>query len=137
MKPSKKRAAKSAAKKPATPQVESIGNMCATNYWIKLGLMREELAALKTIAGVFENSKDQTTGKALHLVVTTALLHWDKLEPHVFSDREYCEAEGFRMMEQFRQAALRGKFPALKPQCHPHLFLGHPKLKELRRPFHA
>jgi hypothetical protein len=94
---------------------EYVGNLCATNYWVKLGLMREEVAALKSIAGLFENPKNQTTGNALHILVTTALLHWDKLESHVFSDQKYCDAEGFAMVEQFRQAALRGKFPALKP----------------------
>ena len=94
---------------------EYVVNLCATNYWVKLGLMREELAALKPIAQLFENAKDQTTGNALHLVVMTALLHWDKLQPLVFSDRKYCEDEGFAIFEQFRAAALRRKFPDVKP----------------------
>jgi hypothetical protein len=93
---------------------ESVGNLGATNYWVKIGLVREELAALKPIAKLFEDAKDQTTGNALHLLVTTALLHWDKLQPLVFSDRKYCEAEGFALFEQFRQAALRRKFPDVK-----------------------
>jgi hypothetical protein len=97
------------------PEIESVGNICSTNYWIKLGLMREELAALKEIGLLFKNSKDQTTGNALHLVVATALLHWEMLEPFVFSDKEYCEAEGFPLMEQYRRAVLGRKFPALKP----------------------
>jgi hypothetical protein len=75
MKFGKRPAAKPAAKKPARPVAENIGNICATNYWVKLGLMREELAALKSIAELFENPKQQTTGNALHLVLTTALLH--------------------------------------------------------------
>jgi hypothetical protein len=99
------------AKKTAAPAAESVGNICATNYWVKLGLMREELAALKPIAGLFKNAKHQTTGNALHLVVTTALLHWDKLEPLVFNDQKYCEAEGFVTIEQFRQDTLHRKFP--------------------------
>lgn len=78
-------------------------------------MMREELAALKPISRLFKNAKDQTNGNALHLVVTTALLHWDKLEPFVFSDQEYCKAEGFAFMEQFRQAALLRKYPDVKP----------------------
>jgi hypothetical protein len=113
MKPAKKSAGKSAGEKPVAA-TEYVGNLCATNYWVKIGLMREELAALKPIAKLFKNTKHQTTGNALHLLITTALLHWDKLESYVFSDQKYCEAEGFEIMEQFRQAVLRRKFPDIK-----------------------
>ena len=114
MKSAKKTAANSAAQKAARPTVERVGNLTATNYWVKTGLMREELAALKHVAQLFKNASDQTTGKALHLVVATALLHWDKLEPHVFADDKYCRAEGV-LMENLRRDTLFLKYPALKP----------------------
>ena len=98
-----------------TPEAtESVGNWYTTNYWVKLGLVREELASLKPIAKLFKDAKYQTTGNALHLLVTTALLHWDKLEPYVFSDQEGCKAGGFLSMEHFRQAVLGRKIPDLK-----------------------
>lgn len=115
MNPPKKALAKSAAKKPVVPIDEYVGNECSTNYWVKLGLVRQELAALKPIAKLFKDAKCQTTGNALHLVVTTALMHWDMLEPYVFSDQEYCKAEGFRSMENFREAVNGRKIPELQP----------------------
>ena len=99
-------------KKPAAkPQIkEYAGNLISTNYWLKIGLAKEELLALRDIAQLFEHKQYQTPGHALRLVATTALMHWDKIEPFVFSDRAYSEAEGFGCFEIYRRNFLAAKF---------------------------
>jgi hypothetical protein len=110
----KKRAEKTAGKKTRQPQIEYAGNFFTTNFYIKLGMLREELVALKQISQLFEQRKSRTAGHALHLVVSTALLHWDKLEPYVFSDQKYVESEGFEDLETYRHDAIPRKFQPVK-----------------------
>lgn len=105
-----KRAEKTAGKKTKQPQIESVERIVATNHYIKLGMLPEELVALKQIAQLFGKRKSRTTGRALKLVVGTALLHWDKLESYAFSDQDYIDAEGFDSPETYRRYAIHRKF---------------------------
>lgn len=100
---------KAPAHQPA-PQIEYAGNTFTGNYYIKLGLHQDELAALRQIARLFVSPKHRTTGRALHLLATTALLHWEILEPHVFADQAYSKAEGFSSMEHYRMTTIPRKF---------------------------
>ena len=108
MSASNKTGGKSAAK--TKPSIEYAGNLCATNYWVKIGFSREELGALARIAGLFEQKTRQTTGNAARLVLTTALMHWDKIEPLAFADEKYAEDEGFFHTEIFRAKVIAHKF---------------------------
>lgn len=104
----KKTRSKSGAK--SKPSIEYAGNFVATNFWVKIGFSREELGALAQIAGILEQKKHQTTGNAARLVLTTALMHWDKLEPLAFADEKYAEDEGFAHKEIFRAKTIAHKF---------------------------
>ena len=104
----KKTCVKSGAK--SKPKIECAGNWVVKNFWVKIGFSREELGALSQIAGIFEQKKDQTTGNAAKLVLNTALMHWDKLEPLAFADQNYAEAEGFPIKENFRAKIIAHKF---------------------------
>ena len=108
MRAAKKTRAKSGAK--SKPAIECAGNLVVRNYWVKVGFSREELGALAQIAGIFEQKKHQTTGNAAHMVLTTALMHWDKLEPLAFADEKYAEDEGFAHKEIFRAKTIAHKF---------------------------
>ncbi len=100
-----------AKSKPAAPaQIEYAGNLIVQNFWVKLGFSREELGALAKIAGIFAQKKHQTTGNAARLVLTTALMHWDKLEPLAFADEKYAETEGFAHKELFCAKTIAHKF---------------------------
>ena len=103
---------KSAAK--SKPRIEYAGNAVVTNYWVKIGFSREELGALAQIAGLFERKCFQTTGHAARLVLNTALMHWEKLEPLAFADDKYLVAEGFLHKEIFRAKVIAHKFKLKK-----------------------
>ena len=107
MKPNKS-APKSGAK--SNPKIEYAGNIVVKNFWVKVGFSREELGALAQIAGLFDQKKHQTTGNAAHMVLTTALMHWDKLEPLAFADEKYAADEGFAHKEIFRSKNIAHKF---------------------------
>ena len=47
------------------------------------------------------------------LLVTTALMHWEKIEPFVHSDEAYWKAEGFAHREIFQRDYLYRKFSKL------------------------
>ncbi len=116
--PGKSKAKASSAKIATDHQIEYVGNQIETNYaWLKLGLNKGELAAIKHIAArVWKKPVDQTSGKTLRLVVQTALMHWDKIEGFVFSDEKYWQAEGFLCREFFQRALLTRKYcPNKKP----------------------
>lgn len=104
----KKTHAKSGVK--SKPQIECAGNLVVKDFWVKVGFSREELGALAQIAGIFEQRKHRTTGNAAHMVLTTALMHWDKLEPLAFADEKYAEDEGFAHKEIFRAKTIAHKF---------------------------
>lgn len=91
-------------------RVEYASKTIVSNYWLKLGLSRQELGALQQIARLFEDRKNQTTGRAAALVLTTALMHWDTLQPLLFADREYAVAEGFANTELFETHIIARKF---------------------------
>lgn len=108
MSSAKKSRAKSGAK--LKPAIESAGNLTLRNFWVKIGFSLEELKALTRITTLFEQKKYKTTGIAARLVLTTALTHWDVLEPLAFADEKYMEDEGFTNKELFRQKIIAQKF---------------------------
>jgi hypothetical protein len=89
---------------------EYAGPSIVSGYWLKLGFSREELHALHKIAELFENKRSRTAGRAALLVLSTALMHWEKLEPFVFADQQYAEAEGFLCREVFVAQTVAKKF---------------------------
>jgi hypothetical protein len=109
MKSSKKSAA-SKLKKVSKDRTQCAGKKIVPNFWLKLGLSREELGALRQIAQLFQEPKSQTIARAAALVLSTALMHWDKLEAFVFSDQKYADAEGFNLMEKFQAESIARKF---------------------------
>ena len=92
------------------PRIEYAGKNIFSNFWVKIGFSREELGALRQISRLFENRKHQTAGYTAMMVLGTALMHWDKLEPLVFADQKYAEDEGFAHMECFRAKTIARKF---------------------------
>jgi hypothetical protein len=92
------------------PCIEYAGKTVVANYWVKIGFSREELGALREISKIFKHSSYQTTGNAAALVLSTALMHWEKLEPLLYADKAYCDAEGLLHIERFQAATIARKF---------------------------
>jgi hypothetical protein len=92
------------------PRIEYAGKNIVSNFWVKIGFSREELGALRQITRLFENRKHQTVGNCAMMVLETALMHWDKLEPLVFADQKYAKDEGFKHLEFFRAKTIAIKF---------------------------
>ena len=95
------------------PRIEFAGKITVSNFWVKIGFSREELGALCQIAKSFEVKHHQTPGRAAAFVLTTALMHWEKLEPLVFDDQHYAKAEGFSDLgsqELFQTKTIARKF---------------------------
>jgi hypothetical protein len=70
----------------SNPGIEYAGKTVLSNYWVKIGFSRQELGALREIAKIFKHSYFKTTGHAAAVVLTTALMHWEKLEPLLRGD---------------------------------------------------
>jgi hypothetical protein len=94
----------------SNPGIEYAGKTVLSNYWVKIGFSRQELGALREIAKIFKHSYFKTTGHAAAVVLTTALMHWEKLEPLLRADKAYCDSEGFLHMEIFQADTIARKF---------------------------
>ena len=96
--------------KKSKPEIEYVGKYILNNFWVKIGFSREELGALRSIAQSFLDKKNRTVGKAAALVLTTALMHWEKLDELSFADKKYAQDEGFLLMELFAQRVIAKNF---------------------------
>ena len=96
--------------KKSKPEIEYSGKHILKNYWVKIGFSREELGALQEIARTYKDKQNRTVGKAAALVLTTALMHWDKLDELAFADRKYSIDEGFLLMEYYAARVIAKKF---------------------------
>jgi hypothetical protein len=92
------------------PCIEYGGKNILSNFWLKVGLSREELSALRQITKTLQPRRWQTTGNAASLVLTTALMHWEILWPLVIADLKYAKAEGFIHQEYFQAETIARKF---------------------------
>src|ERR1017187_8106747 len=72
----------------AKTQIGYAGKTCLSNFWVKIGFSRTELGALHQVAQLFKQPKGRTTANATALVLTTALVHWERLKPLLFADRK-------------------------------------------------
>lgn len=80
--------------KAAPAKMEYDGDWLQSNIWFKIGLTKAEAPMLKTIGRRIFNKPGSSACVARRLLLA-ALAHYDKLEPMMFRDVAYSEAEGF------------------------------------------
>jgi hypothetical protein len=88
------------------PEYELVRNRVLTNYYVKVGLLQEELVALRQIGG-----RKRTPGEAMKVVLNTAFLHWDELAGRLAADERYAANEGFPSLELYRRDRIAQAFP--------------------------
>ena len=98
---------------------EVVRNRVLPNYYVKVGLLRAEAEALRQIARRPRQRRERTVGQMLQRVMLAALLHWDKLEPHLEASERYAAAEGFGCLEIYGRDQLTRAFPRAKRKPRP------------------
>ena len=98
--------------------MECVCNRVLPNHFVQVGLLREEVEALRQIARRPQSRRAASVGQALKRVLNAALLHWDQLEPHLLTSEHYALSEGFGCMEVYGRDRLAQRFPprARKPR---------------------
>ena len=93
----------------AAPQpMEYDGDQLYSNIWFKIGLTKAESPMLKTIGRrIFD--KPVKSACVLRALLLSALAHYDKLEPMMFNDVKYSQAEGFWMTEHYLHGVIIGQ----------------------------
>jgi hypothetical protein len=94
--------------KAAPAKMEYDGDWLQSNIWFKIGLTKAEAPMLKTIARrIF--SKPVSSACVARTLLLTALAHYDKLEPMLFRDVGYSQAEGFVMPDTYLHGVIVGQ----------------------------
>jgi hypothetical protein len=92
----------------APASMEYDGDMLYSNIWFKIGLTKAEAPMLKTIGRrIFD--KPVKSACVLRALLLSALAHYDKLEPMMFRDVAYSQAEGFLMTEIYLHGLIVGQ----------------------------
>jgi len=97
------------AKAKATPMpMEYAGDMIEANIWYKIGLTKAEAPMLKTIGQRIFN-QPVNSARVLRTLLLSALAHYDKLEPMMFGDVAYSQAEGFVTTDKYLHSVITGQ----------------------------
>ena len=97
------------AKAKAAPMpMEYAGDMIQANIWYKIGLTKAEAPMLKTIGQRIFN-QPVNSARVLRTLLLSALAHYDKLEPMMFGDVAYSQAEGFVTTDKYLHSVITGQ----------------------------
>ena len=97
------------AKAKAVPMpMEYAGDMIQANIWYKIGLSKAEAPMLKTIGQRIFN-QPVNSARVLRTLLLSALAHYDKLEPMMFGDVAYSQAEGFVTTDEYWHSVMTGQ----------------------------
>ena len=94
--------------KAAPAKMEYDGDWLQSNIWFKIGLTKAEAPMLKTIARRIFNKPGSSACVARRLLLA-ALAHYDKLEPMIFRDVAYSQAECFSMTDMYLHGVITGQ----------------------------
>ena len=94
--------------------MECVCNRALPNYFVKVGLLKEEVEALRQIARRHRSRRLLTVGETLKRVINGALLHWGQVEPHLAASERYALSEGFGCLEVYGRDQLARAFPRVK-----------------------
>ena len=94
--------------KAAPAKMEYDGDWLQSNIWFKIGLTKAEAPMLKTIGQRIFN-KPVSSACVARTLLLAALAHYDKLEPMMFRDVAYSEAEDFWMPEMYLHGVIVGQ----------------------------
>lgn len=98
-------------KAPGTPANQPPAS--AGENLVQIECTDAELGALGKISKSFVRRQDWTASELAAYVLTTALLHWEKIEPFIFARQDYAKAEGLKepgLMQAFNEKTIALKF---------------------------
>jgi len=96
----------------ATAKMEYAGDWLQSNIWFKIGLTKAEATMLKTIGRRIFN-KPVSSAEVARALLLSALAHYDKLEPMMFQDVVYSQAEGFWKTDMYLHGVIAGQHAKL------------------------
>jgi len=88
--------------------MEYDGDWVQSNIWFKIGLTKAEAPMLKTIGRRIFNGPPKSAA-VLRMLLLSALAHYDKLEPMMFQDVRYSQAEGFFQTDSYLHGVIAGQ----------------------------
>jgi hypothetical protein len=92
-------------RKRGTVVMEYSGDLITSNYWVKVGLTRNQVRALKALARKWNCRESPCAGIARHLV-SLALIHIGDTERKMAALLKYIEAEGFHSLGSYCERAI-------------------------------